>query len=141
MAGNLKDLLLSYDCADNWPSYIWLVQRLDSKLRQREAEKKKETTNTPIRATPSSLATPSPTAHVTSNLANHGLAPMDLSAAQKQAEWECIYQRCGSGGLCTYCGTAGHFRAACPRRKRRAWAVAEATLMPCAEEAPTSGKD
>ena len=32
MARNLKDLLFSYDCHDNWPSYIQLLQRLDSKL-------------------------------------------------------------------------------------------------------------
>ena len=25
MAGNLKDLLLSYDCPDDWPSYIRLL--------------------------------------------------------------------------------------------------------------------
>ena len=147
MAGNLKDLLLSYDCPDDWPLYIQLLQRLDSKLRQREAEKKKETTNTPSRATQSSsssMATPSPTVHVTSNPAHLGPASMDLSAAQKQAERECIYQERRSGGLCTYCGTAGHFRAACPRRKRRLLAVAEATLTPTAprvEEAPTAEKD
>ena len=45
MAGNLKDLLLSYDYPDDCPSYIWLLQHLDSKLRHREAEKKKEPTN------------------------------------------------------------------------------------------------
>ena len=90
MAGNLEDLLLSYDSPDDWPSYIRLLQRLDSKLRQRKAEKKKETTNTPSRTTPSSLATPSPTGHVTSNPAYYGPASMDLSAAQKQAERERI---------------------------------------------------
>ena len=147
MAGNLTDLLLSYNCPDDWPWYIRLLQRLDSKLRQREAEKKKETTNKPSRATPSSspsMATPSPTAHVTSNPAYLGPAPMDLSAAEKQAERERIYQERRSGGLCTYCGTAGHFRAACPRPKRRPLAGAEATLLPMAprvEEAPTAGKD
>ena len=69
---------------------------------------------------------------------------MDLSAAQKQAEGERIYQERRSGGLCTYCGTAGHFHAACPRRKRRPLAVAEATLTPTTpgvEEAPTAEKD
>ena len=50
MAWNLKDLLLSYDCPDDWPSYVWLLQPLDSKLRQCEAEKRKETTNMPSRA-------------------------------------------------------------------------------------------
>ena len=95
---------------------------------------KNEPTNTPSRATQSSLATPSPTAHVTSNPAYHGPAPMDLSAAQKQAERERIYQERRCGGLCTYCGMAGHFRAACPRRKRRPLPVAEATPTPRAEE-------
>ena len=69
---------------------------------------------------------------------------MDLSAAQKQAERERIYQERQCGGLCTYCGTAGHFRAACPHRKRRPLAVAEATLMPTVprvEEPPTAEKD
>ena len=147
MAGNLKDLLLSYDCADNWPSYIWLVQRLDSKLRQREAEKKKETTNTLSRATPSSsssLATPSSTAHVTSDPAYLNPVPIDLSAAQKQAEQECIYQECRSGDLCTYCAMASHFHAVCPHRMRRLLAVAEGTLTatpPYVEEAPTVEKD
>ena len=32
MAGNLKDLLLSYDCPDHWVQYIRLLQRLDFKL-------------------------------------------------------------------------------------------------------------
>ena len=69
---------------------------------------------------------------------------MDLSAAEKQAERERISQEHRSGGLCTYCGTAGHLRAACPRCKRRPLAVAEATLTPTAprvEEAPTAEKD
>ena len=68
---------------------------------------------------------------------------MDISAAQKQAKRERIYQERRSGGLCTYCGTAGHFRATCPRRKRRPLAVAEATLTPTAphvEQAPTAEK-
>ena len=86
MAGNLTDLLLSYDCPDDWPSYIHRLQRLDSKLRQREADKKKEITNTSSRTTTSSSATPSSTPHITSNPAYLGPAPMDLSAAQKQAE-------------------------------------------------------
>ena len=147
MAENRKDLLLSYDCPDDGPSYIQLLQRLVYTLRQCEAEKRKETTNTPSRATPSSsssLATPSLTAHVTSNPAYLGPAPIDLSAAQKQAERERIYQERRSGGLCTYCGTAGHFCMACPRRKRCPLAVAEATLMPmppCSEEAPTAEKN
>ena len=147
MAENLKDLLLSYDCPDEWTQYIQLPQRLDSKLRLRDAEMKKETTHTPTRnipAAPSSLATLSPTTHITSNLAYLGPAPMDLSAAQTQAEWERIYQERRIGGLCTYCGTAGHCRAACPRRKRPPLAVAEATLMttaPHVEEAPTAEKD
>ena len=63
---------------------------------------------------------------------------MDLSAAQKQAERERIYQERRSGGLCTYCGTAGHFRAACPRQRRRPLVTAEATITPPrVEEAPT----
>ena len=33
MAGKLKDLLLSYDCPNDWPSYIQLLQRRDSKLQ------------------------------------------------------------------------------------------------------------
>ena len=87
MAGNLKDLLLSYYCPDDWPSYIRLLQRVDSKLRQREAEKKKETTNMPSRTTPSSSsATSSPTTHITSNPTYLSPALMDLSAAQKPAE-------------------------------------------------------
>ena len=141
MAGNLKDLLLSYDCPDDWPSYIRLLQRLNSKLRQSEAEKKKETTNTPSRATlSSSSATSSSTPHIISNPSYLGPAPMDLSAAQKQAERERIYQERCSRGLCTYCGTAGHFRVVCPRRKRRPLVTAEATIAP-AEEAPTPGQD
>ena len=77
MAGNLKDLILSYECPDDWVSYIRLLQRLNSKLRLREAEKKKETTNTPSKATPSmsSPATSSSTTHITSNLTYLGLAP------------------------------------------------------------------
>ena len=82
MAGNLKDLLLSFDCPDDWPSYIWLLQSPDFKLRQRKAEKKKETTNMPSRAIPSSSsATLSSTTHITSNPTYLGPAPMDLSAA------------------------------------------------------------
>ena len=93
MAGNPNDLLLSYNCPDDLSSYIWLPQHIDSKLQQCEAEKKKETTNMPSRATPSSSsAMPSPTPHITSNLTYVGPALMDLSAAQKQAERECIYQ-------------------------------------------------
>ena len=142
MAGNRKDLLLSYNCADDWPSYIQLLQRLDSKLRQHEAEKKKETTNTLRRATPSaSLATPSPTPHITSNPTYLGLALMDLLAAQKETEQERIYQERRSGGLYTYYGTAGHFRAVCPCRKRCPLVTAEATIAPCAEEAPMAEKD
>ena len=93
MAGSPKDLLLSYDCPDDWAQYIRLIQRLDSKLHQREAEKKKETTNTPSRANASASSTTSaPTPHIPNNLAYLGPAPMDLSAAQKQAEREHIYQ-------------------------------------------------
>ena len=102
MTGNLKDLLLSYYCPDDWNQYIQLLQRLNSKLRHRDAEKKKETTHTPNRntpAAPSLSTTPSSTTHITSNLTYHGPAPMDLSAAQKQAEQECIYQERRSGGL------------------------------------------
>ena len=69
---------------------------------------------------------------------------MDLSAALKEAERERIYQERQSGGLCTYRGTAGHFRTACPRHNRRPLAVAEGTLTttpPRAEEAPTADKD
>ena len=141
MPGNLMDFLLSYNCPDDWPLYIRLLQCLDSKLRQRKAEKKKKPTNMPSRATQSLLATPSPTTHVTSNPAYHGPAPMDLSAVQKLAERERIYRERGSGFLCTYCGTASHFRTACPRRKCRPLTVAEATLTPRAEEALTAGKD
>ena len=147
MGGNLKDLLLSYDCPDEWPSNIRLLQRRNSKFRQCQVEKKKETTNTPSRATPSlssSLATPSPTTHVTSNPAYLGPAPIDPLAAQKQAERERINLERWSGGLCTYCGTAGHFCAACPRRKRRPLAVAEPTPTPTkprVEEVPTVEKD
>ena len=84
MAGNPKYLLLSWDSPDDWPSYIRLLQLLDSKLRQREAEKMKETTNTPSRATPSSSsATSSSNPHITTNPTYLGPASMDLSAAQK----------------------------------------------------------
>ena len=54
MAGNLKYLLLSYDCPDNRAQYIQLLPRLDSKLWQRDVEKKKETTHTPSRTAPAS---------------------------------------------------------------------------------------
>ena len=93
MAGNPRDRLLSYTRPDDWPSYIRLLQRLDSKLRQREVEKKKETTNTPSRATlSSSSATSSSTHHITSNPAYLRPAPMDFSAAERQAERERFYQ-------------------------------------------------
>ena len=64
----------------------------------------KQTTYTPTKNAPaapsSSLATPSPTAYVTSNPAYLGPAPMDLSAAQKQVERERIYQKCRSSFFC-----------------------------------------
>ena len=92
MTGNLKDLLLSYDCPDDWAQYIPLLQYLDSKLHQRHAETKKEATNTLSRATLSALSTTSaPTPHIASNPAYLGPPPMELSAAQKQAEQERIY--------------------------------------------------
>ena len=80
MTGNLKDLLRSYDCPEDWASYIRLLQHLDSKLWQHEAEKKKESTNTPSKAAPlsSSPAVPSLTTHITSNPTYLGPAPMDL---------------------------------------------------------------
>ena len=104
MVENLKDLLFSYNCPDDWAQYIRLLQHLNSKLRQNEAEMRKETTNTPSRATPSSSssAASSSTTHITSNLTYLGLASMDLSAATKQAEQKRIYQERQSGGLCTY---------------------------------------
>ena len=146
MAGNLKEFLLSYDCPDDWASYIRLLQRLDFKLWQCEAEKRKETTNTPNKPPPSSssTATPSSTTHITSNLTYLGPAPLHLSAAQEQAERERIYRERQSGSLFTDCGTASHFRAACPHRKRHPLAVTEANLMPtplCVEENPTLEKD
>ena len=81
MVHNLKELLLSYDCPDDWAQSIGLLQHLDSKLRQRDAEKKKETTNTPSKTTPaasSSSTTPSSTTHITSNATYLGPTPMDL---------------------------------------------------------------
>ena len=94
MAEDLKDLLLSYHCPKDWASYIRRLQRLDSKLRQHEAEKKKETTNTPSKAAPSSSspAVPSSTTHITSNLTYLGLASMDLPAGQKRTERQRIYR-------------------------------------------------
>ena len=146
MAGNLKEILLSYDCPNDWSVYIRLLPRLDSKLCQREVEMKKKTTDTSRRAIPSSSspAAPSSTTHITSNPTYLDSAPMDLSAAQKQAEPERIYQERQRGGLCTYCVMAGHFRAACPRCKRHPLTVAEATLTStplCIEATPTAGKD
>ena len=142
---NLKDLLLLYDCPDDWSPYIRLLQRFDSKLQQREAEQNKETTNMSSKTTLStSSAAPSSTTHITSNPAYLGPAPMGLSAAQKQAEREHYYQDRRSGGLCTYCGMADQFRAASPRRKRHLLAVAVATLTPPLlriEETLTAGKD
>ena len=92
--------------------------------------------------TPSSSATPSSTPHITSNPTYLSAAPIDISAAQKQAERERIYQERRSGGLCTYCGTAGHFRAVCPRRRRRLLVTAEATITPPrVEEVSTAGKE
>ena len=93
MAGKLEDLLVSYDCPDDWAQYIWLLQCLDFKLRQCDAEKRKETSNTPSRTTPAALSsstTPSSTTHITSNLTYLGPALMNYSVAQKQAERERI---------------------------------------------------
>ena len=82
------------------------------------------------------------TTHITSNPTYLGLAPMDPPAAQKQAERVRIHQERHSGGLCTRCGTAGRFRAACARSKRRPFVTAEVTITPPrVEEAPTAGKD
>ena len=70
------------------------------------------------------------------------MAPIDLSAAQKQAERDRIYHERRSKGLCIYCGTTGHFQAACSRRKRCPLVTAEGTItLPRVEEAPMAGKD
>lgn len=133
MAEPLKDLLLCWEAPDNWHDYVQLLQRLDSKIRQRDAEKKKPSSATPTpRATPSTV-----TPHITQNPKYLGPAPMDLSAQEKQAERDRIYQERRAAGVCTYCGGGNHFRAACPRRKRKTLAAAEATITEISDE---SGK-
>jgi hypothetical protein len=125
----LKDLLLSYDEPENYNALTRLLQRLDSKLRTRAAEK-----NNRLLTPPRTAATSTPKSTIipvserrTDNPSYGGPAPMDLSAQQRTAEQQARYEQRRSEGACTACGSKEHWRRNCPRSRRPIHAAAATT--------------
>ena len=138
MSDDLKDYLMNYEVPSEWPAFTQLLQRLDSRMRQRMAEKKsvpKPSSHAPARNPPARSPVVPVSERTTSNLNYHGPAPMDLSAAGRDAEKQRVYLERRAAGLCTACGNAGHFRQDCPRRRNPVRAN-EAALAPAEAEAP-----
>lgn len=137
LSEELKDLLVNYDLPDNWTAYHQLLLRLDCKLAQRAAEKRPKGSSAPaIKTTPARAPVIPVSERTTANPNYHGPAPMDLSAAAKEAERQRRYNERRSAGLCTFCGDGGHFRAECPRRRNNPVRAAEAALAPADIPAP-----
>jgi hypothetical protein len=138
MSEELKDTIYHHDLPEDWPGYVKAVQKYDSKLRKRLAEKKgarigPAPTGKP--ATPKVAPLPA-SQRTTTNAEYHGPAPMDLSAAEREAERQRRYAERRAAGLCTYCGNAGHFRSSCPKRTRQTpIRAAEGQVTPAASDA------
>ena len=125
----LKDLLLSYDEPENYNALTRLLQRLDSKLRTRAAEKKNRFPTPPrTAATSSPKGTVVPVSERRTDNPNYGgPAPMDLSAQHRTAEQQARYDQRRSEGACTSCGSKEHWRRNCPRSRRPVQVAATAT--------------
>lgn len=132
----LKDLLLSYDEPEDYNALTRLLQRLDSKIRARAAEKKHRTPVPPRTTTTTSppQATIVPVSERRTDNPNYGgPAPMDLSAQRRTAEQQARYEQRRSEGACTSCGSKEHWRRDCPRNRRPIQAAAtDVTTTPTA---------
>jgi hypothetical protein len=121
----LRDALILKGRIDTLGELVEVLQDLDAGFLARDDEKKDEARTPTVphlspprapRPAAPTLAPPVPTprAHPTdSNSGSYGDVPMNLSAAEKERRRAERMAR----GECTYCGTLGHFRAECPRRK------------------------
>ena len=134
LSTRIKDaLVLTSDIPSKFSEYATFLQRLDNRIRAREAEKKgrpapRTTTLTP--STPSQCTT-SPAAPVSSCPTD----PMDLSARRRgplsqEEKGKRIMQGC-----CLYCGGLGHTIRTCTVRPLRG---NEATLAPAPPLLPSS---
>jgi hypothetical protein len=125
----LRDALILKGRIDTLGELVEVLQDLNAGFRARDDEKKDEAltaapprthrtprTTSATTATPATLA-PALRGHPTdSNSGSYGDAPMNLSTAERERRRTERMAR----GECTYCGTLGHFRAECPRRKEKA---------------------
>jgi hypothetical protein len=146
LSEEMKDALTHREATDDTlTAFINLCKDVDNRIRARAEERKPSASSRPSVTTTSHRSTPRPTAstapaapatsgnHPTnSNSGNYGPAPMELSAARREAERQRIREERMAKGQCTYCGSDQHFRLDCPRRlaaDARRMRAAEASLV------------
>jgi hypothetical protein len=147
LSEEMKDALLHRAASDDTlAAFVNLCKDVDNRIRARAEERKPSSsrptvTTTNHRSNPRPHAPSSSTAtapattgnHPTnSNSGNYGPAPMELSAARREAERQRIREERMAKGQCTYCGSDQHFRLDCPRRlaaEARRVRAAEASLV------------
>jgi hypothetical protein len=128
----LKDALTLLVEEEEYSAFVKKLQRLDNKLRARQADKKKGGANSgksgsaPARSTAPIPKTSSTSGgHPTQTGSGYyGPAPMDLSEGKYILEEEKASRK--AEGRCFYCGGVGHIARNCPNRPKKVHgAVAE----------------
>jgi hypothetical protein len=128
----LKDALTLLIEEEEYSAFVKQLQRLDNKLRARQADKKKGGANSgksgsaPARSTAPIPKTSSTSGgHPTQTGSGYyGPAPMDLSEGKHISEEEKASRK--AEGRCFYCGGVGHIARNCPNRPKKVHgAVAE----------------
>jgi hypothetical protein len=130
LSEELKDALMVVNEEEEYSAFIKQLQKLDNKLRARQADKKKGGANTgksglaPARssaqgAIPNSSSKPSNSGHPTqSGSGYYGPAPMDLSLGKHVTPEE--KARRIAENLCHYCAGSDHMLRACPVKPQAA---------------------
>jgi hypothetical protein len=131
LSNELKDALILMDEPEDIDAFVILLQKLDSRIRARRAERPHNPSATaiPSKTLKPAVATTTLAPHPTStNSGHYGPAPMDLSAGRRRlTEAEKLHRL--RSGLCLYCGGSGHMAANCPYKKKPVKA-AEVELTP-----------
>lgn len=118
----LKDELATRDESDNLQSLITLTSRLDNRMRERRAERAKQSPPLcSVRSKPSPVSalqfsrTPDLVTPPQGFSSSSGQESMQLGRAKLSPEER---QRRMSAGECLYCGYSGHYLSNCPRRPK-----------------------
>jgi len=132
LSNEIKDALMLVDAAPaTFDEFVPYVQRLDNRIRAREAEKKGRPTPRPANPTPRPAPPPTPS---TGSGTHPG--PMDLSSFRRTLSPEERQKRILEG-RCLYCGGFGHVARVCPNKRPAPLRGNEATLYPYAAPSVT----